>query len=117
MTYTELIMVMFVSLIIFTISIVSVLSLFDKVMLDEELFKTIVYCGLWKSKADVIVYDGNKVSITYTVFNKENIVIRKNVDFGKYFENSRLKIIPFSRVDGGTFGKYKIEPIVFDVSW
>ncbi|ABR31587.1 hypothetical protein SU69_08835 [Thermosipho melanesiensis] len=116
MTYIELMVVLLISVIIFSISIISVFRMLDKMILNEELFKTIVYCGLWKSNADYIKYKGNKVYIYYTFFRKENVGIIKEIDFGNYFESNELRIIPLYRVTGGTFGKYKVEPIVFDIS-
>ncbi|ANQ52968.1 hypothetical protein BG95_00185 [Thermosipho sp. 1063] len=116
MTYIEVITVLIITVIIFSISVISVFNLMDKVVLNEELFKTIVYCGLWSSNADYIRYSKNKVYIHYTFFEKENVVIKKEVDLGDYFNKLDLTIIPLYRVSGGTFGNFKIEPIVFDIS-
>ncbi|MBB6063102.1 hypothetical protein HNP65_001565 [Thermosipho japonicus] len=116
MTYVEVLIVIVISLIVFSVSIFSLFSILDKVVLEEELFKTIVYCGLWKSNADMIEYNADTVKIYYSLFTKKEILIRKKIYFGDYFEDNNLRIIPRKSVTSGTFGNFKIEPISFDVS-
>ncbi|QTA37631.1 hypothetical protein JYK00_07825 [Thermosipho ferrireducens] len=114
MSLIEFIVLIFVFSFIFATSLISILSLIDENLLEEELFSTFVYAGLWKSKADYIRYFKDTGMMYYSISNYSiNVPVEYSENF---FDQTELRIKPFKWINGGTFGIFTIEPISFEVN-
>lgn len=112
MSYLEILVIITISILVFSISIFGVFRILDKNLLKEEFLSTYVYCGLWKSKGDYLKYHDGIFKIYFSM-SDSNILKRIDNDL---FYNSELNIVPFKWVSGGTFDGISIEPITFEVN-
>ncbi|MDK2885769.1 MAG: hypothetical protein PWP54_327 [Thermosipho sp. (in: thermotogales)] len=112
MSYIEILAVIVISVLIFSISIFGVFRILDSNIFKEEFLLTYVYCGLWKSQGDYLKYYDNSLKIYYS---ENDLNLYKIVD-NSLFDNRELIIIPFKWVNGGTFDNISIEPITFEVN-
>ncbi|MBO8160131.1 MAG: hypothetical protein H0Z24_00720 [Thermosipho sp. (in: Bacteria)] len=113
MSYLELFVILFITIIIFSMSIINVFNLIDRSFLDKEFLKTYAYAGLWKSKGSYLKYSNDNFSIYYS---QKDVKIVRAFDGDVFFNENELRIIPFKWLSGGRFGNELIEPISFDLN-